>query len=359
MKILVNALSGIGDALMFSPALALLKKHLPHSQIELVVMFPAVRDIYAANPDLNEIHFIDFLSQPKIKSLKEVFALRKNRYDVSINAYPSNRKEYNIINFLIGAKKRIATRYNNYSKSNFDFLNTQLANETKDRHNVLQNYDLVKLVDNKLNENEIGNLVLNLGARHNKFFDQFVIDNNHTGIKFAGFHAGSATFKRHVNKRWAAEKFAELANKLNKQYGMKSILFGTEVELNDAIYSLSSDSSILLPKMSILKSLALMKHCKLFVSNDAALMHLAAALQIPTVAIFGYTNYNELRPWMNKHIVVRKDLECSPCFFNSPKPVQCIYSGEEEFKCIKTISVEEVFEACEKLIEEIPGDVEA
>jgi heptosyltransferase-2 len=115
-----------------------------------------------------------------------------------------------------------------------------------------------------------------------------------------------------------------------------------------------------MPKTNtIMQSLALMERCRLFVSNDTALMHLAAGLKIPTVAIFAYTNYKELYPWMNKHIIIRKDLPCSPCFFNSPKPVKCIFTGEEEFKCIKTIEISEVRGACEKLIEEIPGDVKA
>jgi heptosyltransferase-2 len=102
-----------------------------------------------------------------------------------------------------------------------------------------------------------------------------------------------------------------------------------------------------------------MERCKLFISNDTSLMHIAAGLNIPTVAIFGYTNYKELYPWKNKHVIVRKELECSPCFFNSPRPVQCIYSGEEEFKCKKTIEVEEVVEAAEKLIKEIPGYIKS
>jgi heptosyltransferase-2 len=79
-------------------------------------------------------------------------------------------------------------------------------------------------------------------------------------------------------------------------------------------------------------------------------MHIAAGLKIPTVAIFGYTNYKELYPWKNKHEIVRKELECSPCFFNSPRPVQCIFTGEEEFKCKKTIEVEEVFNAAASLL---------
>ena len=63
MKILINALSGIGDAVMFSPALSVLKKHLPDARIEMMVMFKAVREIYEKNPAIDKVHFIDFLNQ--------------------------------------------------------------------------------------------------------------------------------------------------------------------------------------------------------------------------------------------------------------------------------------------------------
>jgi heptosyltransferase-2 len=124
MKILINALSGIGDALMFSPLLKLIKKHRPESQIDMLVMFKGVKDIYESNPYLNKIYFIDFLNQTKLKSLTQTLKLRANKYNASINVYPSNRKEYNLVQFTEGAKLKIAHRYNNYSKQNWDFLNS-------------------------------------------------------------------------------------------------------------------------------------------------------------------------------------------------------------------------------------------
>jgi len=59
MKILILALSGIGDALMFSPALKLLRRSLPSAQIDMLVMFSGAKDIYQNNPNLsNLIHLI-------------------------------------------------------------------------------------------------------------------------------------------------------------------------------------------------------------------------------------------------------------------------------------------------------------
>ena len=122
MKIIIIALSGIGDALMFTPALKLLRAQLPDAQIDVLVMFKGARDIFINNPNINNVYRFDFLQKGSVKSLKYILSLRGN-YDTSINVYPSNRKEYNIISFLIGAKNRAAVKYLRRDFSNLGFLN--------------------------------------------------------------------------------------------------------------------------------------------------------------------------------------------------------------------------------------------
>ena len=348
MKILVNALSGIGDAIMFYPALALLKKHLPESQIDMLAMFSQVRDIFSNSPLINNIFFIDFLHQSKYKSLREVKAIRKNKYNFSINVYPSNRWEYNFLQRILGSKIRIGTKYLNYSRRNLDFLNTYLVNEIKDRHNVLQNFDIIKKIIPEAKEEELGGYKIIVEEKDKIWAENYIKNNKLNNTLLIGFHAGSQTFKRHIHKRWL--KYSELAKKLNETFNSKIILFGTEKDVNKKIFNETPNISYMPETGSISESIALMHHCGLFVTNDTALMHISAALQIPTAAIFAYTNYKELYPWKNKHIIIRRELDCSPCFFNSPKPVQCIFTGAEEFKCIKEISVDEVFSACETLL---------
>lgn len=351
MKILISALSGIGDALIFSPSLSLLKKKIPDCEIDMLVMFKQVAELYQNNPNINRIHLIDFLNQPKIKSFRGVMQLRKLKYDCSINVYPSNRKEYNLISYLIGAKRRIATRYNHYSFSNLHFLNTDLANESKNRHNALQNLDLIKKLIPDIKDEDAGNYEVYItGDDRNYAVDILKIFEKDYKFLF-GFHAGSAVFKGHINKRWDADKFAQLAILLNKKYNAGILIFGTEKDVNETISNSSREITFLPFVTTLNQTLAFMEKCRLFVTNDSALMHLASALNIPTAAIFGYTNYKELHPWKSNHLVIRKEFECSPCFFNSPKSVKCIYKGVDMFKCIKTISVEEVFETCRMLIE--------
>ncbi|MDX1701547.1 MAG: glycosyltransferase family 9 protein, partial [Melioribacteraceae bacterium] len=141
MKILVIALSGIGDALMFTPAIQLLKKHSPNLQIDALVMLKGSEEIYSLNPHLNRIIYFDFIREGYINTLKFIKRIRKT-YDFSISVYPSNRKEYNIINFLIGAKKRAGVKYLRKNFSNLGFLNNIQVMEDDRVHNVKTNIKL-------------------------------------------------------------------------------------------------------------------------------------------------------------------------------------------------------------------------
>jgi len=349
MKIIINALSGNGDALMFSPALKLLKEKLPESEIDMLVMFRSVKEMYLNHPALRSIFHIDFLKQSKLKSISELRKLKQNDYDYSINVYPSNRLEYNVVNALIGAKHKISHHYIHTNTSRAEFFNDILINEIKDRHNVLQNIDLIKpIVD--VNDESAGAMEIYVSENDTLDADQWMIENGLNSKKLAGIHPGSSVLKNHIHKRWSKEGYVELIKYLYDEKEFEVLLFGNEYELNNEIILASGRSARIASTSNFMDSIARMKHCSIFISNDTAFMHCAAALSLPTVAIFGYTNSKELFPWMTKNVVVRKELECSPCFYNSPKPAECKFTGTDEFKCMKLIEAEDVKNAVDRLI---------
>ncbi len=349
MKILINALSGNGDALMFSPALRVLRERLPDAVIDLLVMFRSVGEMYANHPAVSEVHFIDFLKQSKMRSFSELRNLSKKEYDFSLNVYPSNRVEYNIVNAFAGAKFKLSHHYLNTNVLRCEFFNDILIDEVKDRHNVLQNLDLIKeVIGNK--ELHAGPMEIFTDKCHDERAEQWFKDTGLIGRKLAGIHAGSALLKNHINKRWSKDGYISLIKYMSENYGMDTLLFGTEKELNAEIAEAAEGRAFPASTPDFMDSISRMKKCSVFISNDTAFMHCAAALQIPVVAIFGYTNHKELYPWKVVHELVRKELDCSPCFYNSPKPANCIYKGEDEFKCIKSIGISEVIEAVDSVI---------
>lgn len=352
MKILVIALSGIGDALMFTPALKILKQELPDSEIDVLVMFGGARDIFTNNPNINKLIHFNFLNEGAIKSLRFVLSLRK-KYDVTINVYPSNRKEYNLISFLIGARKRVAVEYLRMNKENLGWLNNITVKEDDSLHNVQTNIRMIeKLLDKKIPEEPKLELFLtqeDLNYAENFFQEKKISENDF----IIGIHPGCATLKNHFKRRWEPEKFAELSNELIKKFSAKILIFGgpEESELKGQVKNnIPSSDAIVINTDSLNQSSAIMKRCNLFITNDSALMHIASALSLPVVAIIGPTNVNYIHPWKTKYKIATLNLECSPCFFYSPKPLNC-KRDDLKFKCIRELSLEIVLSEVDKIID--------
>lgn len=346
MKILVIALSGIGDALMFTPALKLLRKNLPDAQIDALVMYHGAKEIYESNHNLNKVIHLNFLQEGVFKSLKFLFQVRK-KYDASINVYPANRKEYNIINYFIGAKKRAGVVYLRKDRSNLGYLNNIRVVENDDVHNVQTNIKLCEAIVGKkffeepeleysLRENQI--------AEAEKFFNDLDISSNDLVI---GFHPGCATLKNHIKRRWEPEKFAELGKKLIEKHSARILIFGgpEENDLKEKIFSLIGSSKVkIINAESLTLSTAILKRCNVFVTNDSSQMHIAAALGLKVVAIIGPTNQKYIYPWKTEYKIVSLNLDCSPCFFYSPKPLICSRT-DLQFKCIKELTVDMVYKS--------------
>lgn len=351
MKILIIALSGIGDALMFTPSLKLLKNYLPDAEIDAIVMYKGAEEIFHSNRNLSSVIFFNFLDEGFLKSLKFLFQIRK-KYDVTINVYPSNRKEYNIISYIIGAKKRVGTVYLRKTNSNFGFLNNIKVLENDSVHNVQMNIKLCEsLIGKKFNEEPP--LKFPIGEEEKALAEKYLnaLGTNNKEIVI-GFHPGCAILKNHIKRRWEKEKFAELGRKLIKEYSARILIFGgpDESDLKKEIFSMIESERVhIINAESITRSSAIMKRCNVFVTNDSSQMHIATALGLKVVAIIGPTNQNYIYPWKTEHQIVSLNLDCSPCFFYSPKPLIC-HRTDVKFKCIKELTVDMVYNSVENLL---------
>lgn len=351
MKILVIALSGIGDALIFTPALKLLRQHYPQAEMDALVMYKGAKDIYERNSNLNNIIYFNFLKEGAFKSLKFILSLRK-KYDITINVYPSNRKEYNIISFLIGAKTKAAVRYLRMDKQNLGWLNNCRITEDDSLHNVQTNTKLIEKIAGKnfadkpdlefqLNENDLST-ASDFLLKSNIISDDIIV----------GFHPGTSVLKNHIKRRWEPEKFAELSKRLISEYNCKIIIFGgpDEIELKEKIrIEIDSQNVYTTQGLNLGQSAGVMKHCDVFISNDSSLMHVASALKLKVVGIIGPTSINYIHPWNTEHKIASLHLDCSPCFIYSPKPLTC-KREDVKFKCIKELTVDMVFNSVKEFI---------
>ena len=351
MKILILALSGIGDALMFTPALQLLRLKFPEAEIDALVMYKGVKEIYERTNLLNTVHHFDFLKESKLSALKFVLKFR-GKYDASINVYPSNRKEYNGINFIIGAKKRGAVQYLRSDLSNLGFLNSHRILENDSLHNVEENIFLCeKLFGVKFTEKPP--LSFPLTHEDDLFKEKYLIELGIDASDFVvGFHPGCSSLKNHTKRRWEPEKFSRLGRLLIEKKNAKILIFGgpEERELQKSVAeNIESDRVFVIKTQSLSQTASVMKRCNVFITNDSSLMHVASAMQLKVVAVIGPTNTNYISPWKTTHRIASLNLECAPCFFYSPKPLTCSRT-DVQFKCIKELDELKVFAVVEELL---------
>ncbi len=151
------------------------------------------------------------------------------------------------------------------------------------------------------------------------------------------------------HKRWPARNFIQLSQKLIKQRECVVGILGYSGEEQE-IASLIIES---LPKSNILnlsgripmpQIAAFLKKSSLFVTNDSGPLHLASAVGVPTVAIYGPSKPDRFGPWGNRHRIILPSLPCAPC----DEGEKCMLG--DRLKCLNHVLVEKVYEASEAFL---------
>ncbi|HTS18157.1 MAG TPA: glycosyltransferase family 9 protein [Verrucomicrobiae bacterium] len=358
-RIIIFCLPGIGDAILFTPALALLRRAFPSAHITALTMFRGTTDILSTNPDLNEVRHFDFFGAPRWKVLRYIWALRQEGFDLSIMTFPSNRREYNAVNRIVGRRWRAAHRYRHQSQRNLWFLNNIVVREDGTLHNVEENLRLVRAVCERVGvplreelQKQPVKLKLVLTADDERYGEEFLARHEiRAGSMLFGFHTYSSTFKNMHRKCWDRDGFVELIQRLGQAYPTAGFLLfsgPSDDEVNRYIAERVRDRVVLVQESNLRRALGVMKHCQAFVSNDSGIMHMAATLGVPLVALFGPTDWRRLHPWSENHVVVRKDLPCMPCFYYSSNPLRCV--ANINYACMREISVDEVLTAVQAMV---------
>ena len=169
-------------------------------------------------------------------------------------------------------------------------------------------------------------------------------------------HPGSGGYS--TARRWAPERFAQLADTLFYDTGGQLILMGgpEEAELHQQIFELMQSGMPVRSfagKGNIRVAAAILEQADLFIGNDSGLMHLATAVGTPTVAIFGLTNSDAWGPYTGglssrQAVVVKMDLPCMPCFYRGHDlgtPEGCMTRD-----CLAMLEVDPVATAARRLL---------
>ncbi len=356
MEIGITPLYGIGDTLLYTPAVRVLKETYPAYRITAFTFFPTTRDILKNNPYIDEIVYYPMLKEGKIKTLLFLKDYIR-KFDVVINFYPSNRREYNLFAMMLAPKKIIGHKYRNSTFKELNFVKNWTIDEDYSLHVVEENLNLLKFFD--ITSPGKYPLQLFLTEYELQFGKDFVKEFSEN-LK-VGIHPGTSSFKNHEKRRWPLEKFVEFG-KLLAEKDSESVMyvFGgpEESSLKEFIKKRLKGILRVIPvnTRNIREAAAIMKFMDVFVTNDSGLMHIASALRLPVVAIFGPTNPVWVRPWGTRYRIARLGLECSPCFYYSPKPLQC--PAGLDFKCLKDLGAEMVFKEFLDILNENKQGVE-
>lgn len=354
-KIIVRGTNWIGDAVMSIPALRELRRIFPDSHISL-----HTRDW--AEGLFRDADFIDDLvtfekNRWKIKDVYDNSQfLRDDGYELAI-LFP-NSFESALTSFFSRIPRRIG-----YNKDVRGLLLTDpiAVPEWKNRkHEVFYYLHLVSEVERRvLGRDTVSEAVpvTDLNVSHERKADarnklsDFGINLTE---KIVALGVGSTNSRA---KRWPAERYAKLNDKLQTEMNINVVLVGSESEkdVSDAVIKLSEKYPIdLTGKTDLAEAVAILSEIDLLISNDMGLAHVAPAVGTSTIAIFGPTNDENTRPYSFNSEVIRKDVDCAPCMLRDC-PI--------DHRCMTWISVEEVFEAAkqklaaEKKYEEATGNI--
>jgi lipopolysaccharide heptosyltransferase II len=332
-KVLVRSQNWIGDVVIATASLRCIRQSFPESTISVVAK-PWVIPVLAHSPHVDEI--IEYDGAGIHRGWAGI--LRLSRYLRSRQFQAAILLQRAFEAALIAFLARIPVRMG-YTTDARGLLLTHRAKAAKAEFDIPRLEHDLRLLQGfglKVDKKEI---LLPIGREQKGRAEDRLRDLGiRTGEPIVGFSPGAVGSPL---KRWYPERFAGLAVKIRETYQAKVLLFGAsrEKELGDEICRRASVPEVvnLAGHTSLEDAIALIGLCGLFVTNDSGLMHVAAALDVPLVAIFGPTDPARTAPWSKRHVLVRDEgVDCYGC-----KMRDC----RHEHKCMNVITVERVFQA--------------
>lgn len=302
--ILVVALSGIGNFIMQSPAISLMKQKFPDSRITVWVAPRGTKILAQNHPAVDEVIEAP-IKGSLVTHLAFISQLKKRRFDIGIIMSPGQLIKSAFYLFAAGIPKRIGNSYPFGTNPHSTLFLTSTTQEDESLHDIEQNIHLLKSLDISSQDASITyNLTIPEEAKQKA--NVWFAKNNLNQAFLVGLHAGcSPDF---LWKRWPLPNFATLAkNLLQQNPNAHILLFGgpDEIEQKKELKSLIGSSNVHEVEADLLTTAGIMQACRLVIANDSGLMHLSSAVGTPTLGLFGPTDEKKTGPRGPKSYVLR------------------------------------------------------
>jgi len=311
---------------MMIPILRALRSALPDSYI-CVAATRINSEAIASCPYLNKIEILD-LDNP-VNFLRDIFRLRKEGFDLSID-FEQRIKISALISYFTGSRQRIGFRTKGYYRH---YLYTIKVHHRRDWHEFWCMAELLKGIAPKITDSHPEFWI---SDEDKKWADEFVYKHSLSGKRIIVLHPGCGIryLKGARAREWPKENFAVLGDILTRTYNAQIIITGgrDEIGLAQEIYGLMKIKPLILSsRLNIGRLAAILVRSALFISGDTGIMHLASALGVNTLSIFGPSDEKRWVPLGSKSkIVLNEQCRCRPCqLFGIDKP-KC-----NKYKCIR------------------------
>ena len=333
-RIVVRGPNWLGDAVMCEPALSQVRALFPQAEITLLVK-PAIADLLAQHPAVNRTLVYDDRGRHAGLTGKWTLAgvLRRHRFNLAILF--QNAFEAALISFLAGIPRRFG-----YATDGRSLLLTDpvgVPPRSAQRHQVEYYWDLLKP----------------LGGQGQAPSPRLFVTPEESALiarRLAEAGIGSSDLVIGVNpgstyghaKRWLPDRYAEVVNRVVKdaqtqsgaRVGVAIVGAKGEEALGKAIADQINTRTVVCSGQTTVRELmALVKRCQLFLTNDTGPMHVAAAFNVPLVAVFGPTDWQTTSPFGVGAQLVRQPVSCAPCLLR-----ECPI----DHRCMTGVTVEQV-----------------
>ena len=335
-RLLLIRLSSLGDILLMTPLLNLLRTTCPQAQIDVLVK-AEYHDLLRAHPGITRLLIFD----PRQSLLHTLRGLRADRYDLALDLHCTPRSQL----LLRGLRAHRKLTYNKRVLRRA--LLARLGWNTLRRMTSVPELYAAPLRRLGLT-GQLGAPSMHLDGESMEAMEAHITGSlpDAPNQPLLAVAPGA----RWATKRWPVERFAAVAQELAREKQAAVVILGgpDEAQLARTLCD-KLDVPVVngAGTLSLMNSAALLSRCRLLISNDSGLMHMATALQVPVVAIFGPTVQEfGFYPFQARAEVVSEPLSCRPCSTKGSR-----YCPRGHHACMQDISSARVLGAARTMWE--------
>jgi lipopolysaccharide heptosyltransferase II len=331
-RILLTRLRFIGDIVLTTPAIENVRRAYPDAHIAYLGDKFAI-SLLEQNPHLNELIGYDLVRSSMLEQLRVGRLLRRKKYDLVIDFFGNPRSA--LVCRMSGARARVGPE-----RKGRGWLYTLQVPDDGTPKSAVDYHNATIAAAGIPAVSRTTHLYLTGSERDEAMrylrSEQIGVDQ---ARPLVALHVGASW----PAKKWPPEKFAAVADCVKNEMGAAVLLLSgpNDVEAVNATLGAAATRPVVIPPLPLRRLAAVISLCRVFVGNDAGPMHIAAALGIPTIGIFGPGEEEIWFPYSQTagHRALRKDVPCHPCHLDF-----CNKTGTEYMQCMALLSANEVFQ---------------